>query len=110
MAPTANARREADSHTGKKQARPLQPLDLRARPLAPRAISWSCDAELAVATTDTIHIFLPEYQLRPPRPGGPAEDAADEDAFRPQFSLSLTTSGILRPDPAINGPLCAFAG
>ncbi|KAG5980132.1 hypothetical protein E4U55_004355 [Claviceps digitariae] len=91
----------------RSKARPLQPLELRARPIAPRAISWSCDAELAIATTDTIHIFLPEY----PRPGsGSADDAADEDAFQPQFALTLTTSGIIRPDPAINGPLCAFAG
>ncbi|KAG6054616.1 hypothetical protein E4U17_003644 [Claviceps sp. LM77 group G4] len=93
------------------QARPLHPLELRARPIASRAIAWSCDAELAIATTDTIHIFLPEY----PRPSRSSDDAAaaaaaDEDAFRPQFSLTLTASGILRPDPAINGPLCAFAG
>ncbi|KAG6196901.1 hypothetical protein E4U10_000571 [Claviceps purpurea] len=87
-------------------ARPLHPLELRARPIAPRAIAWSCDAELAIATTDTIHIFLPEY----PRPSRSSDDAPDEDAFRPQFSLTLTASGILRPDPAINGPLCAFAG
>ncbi|KAG5940890.1 hypothetical protein E4U53_007526 [Claviceps sorghi] len=91
----------------RSRARPLQPLELRARPIAPRAISWSCDAELAIATTDTIHIFLPEYS----RPGsGSADDAADEDVFQPQFTLMLTTSGIIRPDPAINGPLCAFAG
>ncbi|KAG6006418.1 hypothetical protein E4U21_007084 [Claviceps maximensis] len=91
----------------RSKARSLQPLELRARPIAPQAISWSCDAELAIATTDSIHIFLPEY----PRPGnGSADDAADEDAFQPQFTLTLTTSGILRPDPAINGPLCAFAG
>lgn len=89
-----------------QQARPLQPLGLRGRPIATRAISWSCDAELAIATDDTIHIFLPEY----PRPGNSPEDAADEDAFQPQFTLALTTSGIIRPDPAINGPLCAFAG
>ncbi|KAG6101952.1 hypothetical protein E4U31_003519 [Claviceps sp. LM219 group G6] len=90
----------------RSKARPLHPLELRARPIAPRAIAWSCDAELAIATTDTIHIFLPEY----PRPSRSSDDAADEDAFRPQFSLTLTASGILRPDPAINGPLCAFAG
>lgn len=90
----------------RSKARPLQPLGLRARPIATRAISWSCDAELAVATDDTIHVFLPEY----PRPGNSPEDAADEDAFQPQFTLALTTSGIIRPDPAINGPLCAFAG
>ncbi|KAG5963673.1 hypothetical protein E4U58_003472 [Claviceps cyperi] len=90
----------------RSKARPLHPLELRARPIAPRAIAWSCDAELAIATTDTIHIFLPQY----PRPSRSSDDAADEDAFRPQFSLTLTASGILRPDPAINGPLCAFAG
>ncbi|KHN95711.1 Peptidase C13, legumain [Metarhizium album ARSEF 1941] len=87
-------------------ARPLEPLELKARPLAYHAIAWSCDAELAVATDDTIHIFLPEY----PRAGRNPEDAGDDDSLQPQFSLTLTACGIVRPDPAINGPLCGFAG
>lgn len=39
-----------------------------------------------------------------------ADDAAEDDLVKPQFSLALTTCGIIRPNPAINGPLCAFAG
>ncbi|KAK2589417.1 hypothetical protein QQS21_012907, partial [Conoideocrella luteorostrata] len=90
----------------RSKTRPLPPLEIRARPIAPHAVSWSCDAELAVATDDSIHIFLPEY----PRTSSFSEDAADEDLLQPQFTLMLTACGIIRPDPAINGQLCAFAG
>lgn len=74
--------------------------------MASHAIAWSCDGELAVATDDTIHIFLPEH----PRAVSNTDDPGDEEFVQPQFSLSLTACGIIRPDPAINGPLCAFAG
>ncbi|EXV04953.1 transcription factor IIIC subunit delta domain protein [Metarhizium robertsii] len=90
----------------RSKARPLEPLELKARPLAFHAIAWSCDAELAVATGDTIHIFLPEY----PRAGSNPDDPGDDGFLQPQFSLTLTACAIVRPDPAINGPLCAFAG
>ncbi len=71
------------------------------------AIAWSCDAELAVATTEGIHIFLPEY----PRSSGDGEKPPSERyATSPQFPLFMQTSGSLRPDPAINAPLCLFAG
>ncbi|TWU76419.1 hypothetical protein ED733_006852 [Metarhizium rileyi] len=90
----------------RSKARPLEPLELKARPLASHGIAWSCDAELAITTDDTIHIFLPEY----PRAGNNLDDPGDDDLLQPQFSLTLTACGIIRPDPAINGPLCASAG
>lgn len=74
--------------------------------MASHGIAWSCDAELAVATDDTIRIFLPEY----PKAGGKPDGSVDDDLLQPQFGLNLTACGIIRPDPAINGPLCAFAG
>ena len=39
------------------------------------------------------------------------DDAGENDAVQQQqFSMSLTACGILKPDPAINARLCAFAG
>lgn len=75
---------------------PLQSLTLKARPFSPHALSWSPDAELAVATGQGIFIYLPSY------PRGPAPDA--------QFSLSIQTTAVFKPNPAINAPLCAFSG
>ncbi|POR38367.1 Uncharacterized protein TPAR_01426, partial [Tolypocladium paradoxum] len=86
-------------------ARPLETLDFRFRPLAPHALAWSCDAELAVALDDAIYVFLPEY------PNGRAsDDPPDEDQMHHQFSMSLQASGIIRPEASINAKLCATAG
>ncbi|OAQ97125.1 hypothetical protein LLEC1_03220 [Akanthomyces lecanii] len=87
----------------RSKAPPLQSLSLPSRPLTSHAIAWSCDAELAIATIEGIHIFLPEY----PRSGGDGEKpAAERYAASPQFPLFMHTSGSLRPDPAINAQLC----
>ncbi|KAF4846454.1 hypothetical protein CGCSCA4_v006059 [Colletotrichum siamense] len=43
------------------QIPPLKTLTLKSRPLATHAIAFSCDAELAVAADDSVHVFLPEY-------------------------------------------------
>ena len=78
---------------------------MTSRPLAPRALAWSCDAELAVAADDAICIFIPEYpKLKQDADGENVDDGAR------QFSLALQTSGIIKPDPAINARLCSFAG
>ncbi|TQV98876.1 hypothetical protein V2A60_007424 [Cordyceps javanica] len=91
----------------KSKAPPLQSLSLPSRPLTSHAISWSCDAELAIATLEGIHIFLPEY----PRNSSDGEKPPSERyATSPQFPLFIQTSGSLRPDPAINAQLCLFAG
>jgi hypothetical protein len=87
------------------KGRPLKTLTLGSRPLTSRALAWSCDAELAVATEDAIYIFLPEY----PKAGQDGE-AAEWETAQPQFSLTFRAAGIIRPDPAINAQLCAFAG
>ncbi|RKL11242.1 GPI-anchor transamidase [Fusarium oxysporum] len=70
-----------------------------------KVVAWSCDAELAVATDDTIYIFLPEY----PRSGGP-DEGADEEELQSQYTLSYRASGLIRPDPTINAQLCSFSG
>ncbi|KAK3190520.1 hypothetical protein K4F52_003541 [Lecanicillium sp. MT-2017a] len=91
------------------KAPPLEPLALSSRPIAPHAISWSCDAELAVATADGIFILLPAY----PSSAGNAADGAGAEVnttANAQFPLFIQTSGIIRPDPAINAQLCAAAG
>jgi hypothetical protein len=80
----------------------LKTLTLKERPLNSHALAWSCDAELAVATADTIYVFFPEY---------PNRDSADGDAIlHHQFSMYLQAEGIFRPDPVINNKLCALAG
>lgn len=96
-------RRLADWSENK--TRPLKTIHLKSRPLTTHALAWSCDAELAVATDDTIYIFLPEY----PRSGGP-DEAADEEELQSQYTLSYRASGLIRPDPAINAQLCSFSG
>ncbi|KAM5362021.1 hypothetical protein ACJZ2D_012771 [Fusarium nematophilum] len=96
---------EFTANIGDPQTRPLKTIHLKSRPLTTHALAWSCDAELAVATDDTIYIFLPEY----PRGNGP-DDAGEEEELQSQFSLSYRASGLIRPDPTINAQLCAFAG
>ncbi|PHH86543.1 hypothetical protein CDD83_10067 [Cordyceps sp. RAO-2017] len=86
--------------------RPLQALDFKFRPLAPHALAWSCDAELAVALDDAIQVFIPEYaKCKTVERAG-----ADEELRQPQFSISLLASGFFRPEPGINRRLCASAG
>ncbi|PNY24186.1 Uncharacterized protein TCAP_05874 [Tolypocladium capitatum] len=87
------------------QAPRLETLDFRFRPLAPHALAWSCDAELAVALDDALHVFLPNYPN-----GGAGDDALDGDQMHHQFSMSLQASGIIRPDASINAKLCEAAG
>lgn len=94
------------------QAPPLQSLSLTSRPLVSHAIAWSSDAELAVATLDGIHVFLPEYprSTSTGASGDGEKPPSDRYATSPQFPLFLHTSGALRPDPLINAQLCLFAG
>ncbi|KAM0506348.1 hypothetical protein ACHAP8_001384 [Fusarium lateritium] len=89
----------------KSKTRPLKTIHLKSRPLTTHALAWSCDAELAVSTDDTIYIFLPEY----PRSGGP-DDAAEDEELQSQYTLSYRASGLIRPDPTINAQLCSFSG
>ncbi|RGP75304.1 hypothetical protein FSPOR_926 [Fusarium sporotrichioides] len=77
----------------------------KSRPLTTHALTWSCDAELAVSTDDTIYIFLPEY----PRSRG-LDDAAEDEELQSQYTLSYRASGLIRPDPTINAQLCSFSG
>lgn len=86
------------------RARPLQTLSLTSRPPSPHALAWSCDAELAIATQESIYIFLPDYL------GGHDADADERDASQYQFALSLQPSSVINPSTRINGQLCAQAG
>lgn len=86
------------------QIRPLKTLTIKSRPLTSHALAWSCDAELAVATDDTIYIFLPEY----PKVARDGEQVDQDTAIQHQFSVSLQAQGIFRPDPLVNTQLCAF--
>lgn len=45
----------------RSQILPLRGLTLPSKPFNKRAIAWSCDAELAVAADDSVHVFLPEF-------------------------------------------------
>ncbi|PON21332.1 hypothetical protein TGAM01_v209783 [Trichoderma gamsii] len=85
-------------------ARPLQTLSLTSRPPSPHALAWSCDAELAIATQESIYIFLPDYL------GGHDADADERDASQYQFALSLQPSSVINPSTRINGQLCAQVG
>ncbi|KAJ4270452.1 hypothetical protein NW762_002134 [Fusarium torreyae] len=89
----------------KSKTRPLKTIHLKSRPLTTHALAWSCDAELAVSTDDTIYIFLPEY----PRSGGP-DDGGEDEELQAQYSLSYRASGLIRPDPTLNAQLCSFSG
>ncbi|GJC78155.1 hypothetical protein ColLi_00993 [Colletotrichum liriopes] len=55
------------THVSGFQIPPLKTLTLKSRPLTSHALTFSCDAELAVAADDSIHVFLPEF----PTPEGP---------------------------------------
>lgn len=58
-----------------------------------------------MAADDSISVYLPSY-LHP----GQHVEAGEKEVSEYQFSLAFETSGILRPDPAINAQLCAFSG
>lgn len=69
-------------------------------------MSWSCDAELAVATAEAVYVFFPEY------PGVDEDTAPVADnalLHHHQFSSYLQLEGIFRPDPVVNARLCELA-
>ena len=85
----------------------LKTLTIRARPLTSHALSWSSDAELAVATDEAVFIFVPEF------PKAPASTDAQPDKGRlppTQYTLEFQAAGLFRPFYAVNAQLCAFAG
>ncbi|TQN65699.1 hypothetical protein CSHISOI_09716 [Colletotrichum shisoi] len=68
------------------QIPPLKTLTLNSRPLTSHALAFSCDAELAVAADDSVHVFLPEFPT-PEEPTStthhhptPADDGTQEAA------------------------------
>ncbi|TPX15934.1 uncharacterized protein E0L32_000268 [Thyridium curvatum] len=59
----------ADSKPEEKPL-PLKGINLNTSPVTKRALAWSCDAELAVAADDSIHLFVPLF---------PTAEAEDDD-------------------------------
>ncbi|KAK0715052.1 hypothetical protein B0H67DRAFT_232908 [Lasiosphaeris hirsuta] len=45
----------------KQKFLPFREITLNSRPLVKRAITFSCDGELAVAADDSVHILVPEF-------------------------------------------------
>ncbi|KAK2018067.1 hypothetical protein LZ32DRAFT_613972 [Colletotrichum eremochloae] len=118
------------------QIPPLKTLTLKSRPLTSHALTFSGDAELAVAADDSVHVFLPEFPtLEEPSSttantsaskDHDAQDAAEKDlagiaaavdaqdggkTSRQQFYtyiLRIPTSR--KPDPRMNAALFAAQG
>ncbi|ROT40749.1 hypothetical protein SODALDRAFT_330491 [Sodiomyces alkalinus F11] len=101
----------------------LATVTLKSRPLNPHSLAISCDAELAVAADDSVHILLPEFPVPTEDPDlirarqrKGADDENDEDAdsdgyqtkqyhtYRTQFATSK------KPDPRANLNLFESAG
>lgn len=57
-------------HPNNPQIPPLREIPLNTRPLAKRALAWSCDGELAVAADDCVHVLVPLF---------PDTDAQDDE-------------------------------
>ncbi|KAK1998966.1 hypothetical protein LX36DRAFT_656031 [Colletotrichum falcatum] len=75
LAANSSSYNEPLTRTPAFQIPPLKTLTLKSRPLASHALAFSCDAELAVAADDSVHIFLPEF----PTPEEPSSATAHKD-------------------------------
>ncbi|KAB5577989.1 hypothetical protein GE09DRAFT_1088145, partial [Coniochaeta sp. 2T2.1] len=73
----------------------LREIPLTTRPLTKRAVSWSCDGELAVAADDSVHVFVPLF----PDPANQDDDqAADASSTDEEDDYGLDDDdGDLRP-------------
>nr|XP_036581278.1 uncharacterized protein CTRU02_08793 [Colletotrichum truncatum]KAF6789546.1 hypothetical protein CTRU02_08793 [Colletotrichum truncatum] len=114
---------------------PLKTLTLKSRPLTSHALAFSCDAELAVAADDSVHVFLPEFpsaeEPSAPTPAPAADDNALAAESGPASVLAAAAAAakngekisrqqyytyILRiptsrkPDPRMNAALFAAQG
>lgn len=54
---------------------PLESMTIKGRPAAKKAITLSCDCELAVVHEDSIHVYLPQY----PEAGESDDELTDDD-------------------------------
>ncbi|KAL2754246.1 hypothetical protein ACRALDRAFT_2060173 [Sodiomyces alcalophilus JCM 7366] len=100
----------------------LATITLKSRPLNPHSLAISCDAELAIAADDSVHILLPEFPIPTEDPdlirarqlnrADENEDDADSDGYRPKqystYGSQFATSK--RPDPRVNIHLFESAG
>ncbi|KAH8900272.1 hypothetical protein GQ53DRAFT_776930 [Thozetella sp. PMI_491] len=99
---------------------PLREVKLNTRPYAMRALDFSCDGELAVASDDSVHILVPEF----PDPDRTVElsghESEDEEETiwtqvagrRGQYSQGSKHFLVSRPPvhPRVNEELFAAAG
>lgn len=91
----------------RSQIPPLQTLTARPAPFNVHCLSWSPDAELAIAIDDCVHVFLPSYPSV--RRAGDAPSTTG-GVPPPQYSLTLRISSKIRPSTDLNSQLFAFAG
>ncbi|CRK09923.1 hypothetical protein BN1723_009093 [Verticillium longisporum] len=77
----------------------LNTITLRSRPLTTHAITISCDAELAVAADDSVHIMLPEFPTpeddtrRGNRDGIPVEMHKQHGIYVPEMIFGHLLTG-----------------
>ncbi|KAI9903410.1 hypothetical protein N3K66_002762 [Trichothecium roseum] len=96
----------------------LKSLTVRARPLTCHALSWSNDAELAVATDEAVHVFIPEFpKACAGEDKGPSSSDRDSRGGvgvgagpAPQYAIRFQVAGLFKPLYAVNAQLCALAG
>ncbi|GKT45780.1 uncharacterized protein ColSpa_05961 [Colletotrichum spaethianum] len=88
------------THIAGLQIPPLKTLTLKSRPLTSHALTFSCDAELAVAADDSIHVFLPEFPTPEEptstttanKPSAPKDHAAQEAAEKDPAGLAAAAA------------------
>lgn len=77
--PRLKAVKQAMAHANARlQIPPLREIPLNTRPLAKRAVAWSCDGELAVAADDSVHVFVPLFPDPSHDDAVPDEDSSEE--------------------------------
>lgn len=82
---------------------PLGPLSLRAVPLTTHNIAWSPDAELAIASDDSVYLYLPEFPSKGTR--SKPTSLADLDTRRQYYEVALRFPAVELRVPELNRPL-----
>ncbi|KAI1073480.1 peptidase C13 family-domain-containing protein [Whalleya microplaca] len=90
---------------------PLEPLSITAVPTTTHNVSWSPDAELAIACDDSVFLYLPDFSLHhhhhhPPSSSNPAQHSA----ARQYKEVALRFPCMEQRHPELNRPLFDVAG
>jgi hypothetical protein len=90
---------------------------LQSYPLTTHALSWSCDAELAIAADDSVYIYVPDYPTtdeesknQVPRPLGPGELEENGKQRQQYYSKVFRFCTIKKADPRLNHDLFHAVG